>query len=80
MDNVSSGAAGAGSIIALGVIYRIYQAINHHKVKSTCMNKEFSASIDIDPTTPPKKDISIKIDESNRAGNNTHPERDITRG
>jgi hypothetical protein len=79
MDNISSGAAGAGSIIALGVIYRIYLAINHHKVKSTCMGKEFSASIDIDETTP-KKDISIKIDEPHRTGNNTHSERDITRG
>lgn len=79
MDNVSSGAAGAGSIIALGVIYRIYLAVNHHKVKSTCMGKEFSASIDIDQTTP-KKDITIKVDEPDRTGNNTHPERDSTRG
>lgn len=79
MDNISSGAAGAGSIIALGVIYRIYLVVNHHKVKSTCMGKEFSASIDIDETTP-KKDISIKIDELSRAGNNTHSERDSTRG
>ena len=80
MDNISSGAAGAGSIVALGVIYRIYQAINHHKVKSTCMGKEFSASIDIDATTPTKKDITINVDESSRAGNITHSERDAPRG
>lgn len=76
MDNISSGAAGAGSILALGIIYRIYKAINHHKVKSTCMGKEFSASIDIDETqTTPKKDITIKVDEpSDRARNSTNPQ------
>ena len=74
MDNLSSGAAGAGSIVALGLIYRIYLA-----VKSTCMGKEFSASIDIDQTTP-KKDITIKVDEPDRAGNTTHSERDAPRG
>jgi hypothetical protein len=74
MDNISSGAAGAGSIIVLGIIYRIYKAVNHHKVKSTCMGKEFSASIDIDETTP-KKDITIRVDEpSDRARNSTNPQ------
>ena len=74
MDNISSGAAGAGSILALGIIYRIYKAINHHKVKSTCMGKEFSASIDKTQTTP-KKDITIKVDEpSDRARNSTNPQ------
>jgi hypothetical protein len=79
MDNLSSGAAGAGSIVAVGLIYRIYLAVNHHKVKSTCMGKEFSASIDVDQTTP-KKDITIKVDESSRTGNITHSERDAPRG
>jgi hypothetical protein len=61
MDNLASGGIGASVVIAIGICYKVYQAINHHRVKSTCMGKEFSASIDIDETTP-KKDISIKVD------------------
>jgi hypothetical protein len=79
MDNISSGAAGAGSVVILAILYRIYLAVNHHKVRSTCMGKEFSASIDIDQTTP-KKELTIRVDEPDRTGNNTHPERDPPRG
>ena len=79
MDNISSGAAGAGSVVILGIIYRIYLAVNHHRIRSTCMGKEFSASIDIDQTTP-KKDTVVKIDEPSGTGNNTHSERDAPRG
>ena len=67
MDNLASGGIGASVVIGLGIFYRLYLAINHHKLKSTCMGKEFSASIDIDETTP-KKDLSIRVDgASNRA-------------
>ena len=80
MDNLSSGAAGAGSVLTLALIYRIYLAINHRKVKSTCMGKEFSASIDIDETTP-KKELTIRVDEpSDRARNTANSERDPPRG
>jgi hypothetical protein len=80
MDNLSSGAAGAGSVLTLALIYRIYLAINHRKVKSTCMGKEFSASIDIDQTTP-KKELTIRVDEpSDRARNTANSERDPPRG
>ena len=79
MDNLSSGAAGAGSVLTLALIYRIYLAVNHHRIKSNCMGKEFSASIDIDETTP-KKDITIKVDEpSDRARNTANSERDTSR-
>jgi hypothetical protein len=71
MDNITSGGIGASIVVCLGLCYKIYQAINHHKVKSTCMGKEFSASIDIDETTP-KKDLSIRVDG---ASNRTDPER-----
>ena len=72
MDNLTSGGIGAGTVIGLGLAYRLYKAINHHKVKSTCMGKEFSASIDIDETTP-KKELTIRIDG---VANRPHTERD----
>ena len=61
MDNLTSGGIGAGTVLGLGLAYKLYKAINHHKIKSTCMGKEFSASIDIDETTP-KKELTIRID------------------
>jgi hypothetical protein len=61
MDNLTCGGIGASVVICLGICYKVYLAINHRKVKSTCMGKEFSASIDIDETTP-KKDLTIRID------------------
>ena len=72
MDNLASGGIGASVVIGLGICYKVYLAINHHKVKSTCMGKEFTASIDIDTTTP-KKDLTIRIDG---ASNRTDSERD----
>lgn len=72
MDNLASGGIGASVVIVIGLCYKVYQAINHHKVKSTCMGKEFSASIDIDETTP-KKDLTIRIDGTSHR---TNPERD----
>jgi hypothetical protein len=71
MDNIASGGIGASVVICLGICYKVYLAINHHKVKSTCMGKEFSASIDIDETTP-KKDLTIRVDG---ASNRTDSER-----
>jgi hypothetical protein len=71
MDNITSGGIGASVVLALGICYKVYLAINHHKVKSTCMGKEFSASIDIDETTP-KKDLTIKVDGTS---DRTDPER-----
>lgn len=59
MDSYASGGLGAGVVIALGVAYRIYLAINHHRVRSNCCGREMSASIDIETTTPP--DLKIKI-------------------
>jgi hypothetical protein len=61
MDNITSGGIGAGTVVALGLAYKLYLAINHHRIKSTCMGKEFSASIDVDETTP-KKELTIRVD------------------
>ena len=72
MDNLASGGIGASVVIALGICYKVYQAINHHRIKSKCMSKEFSASIDIDETTP-KKDLAIRVDG---IANRTDTQRD----
>jgi len=60
-NSLASGGVGAGIIVGLGILYKIYQAINHHRIKSTCMGKEITASIDIDETTP-KKNTETSID------------------
>jgi hypothetical protein len=55
MDNYASGGIGAALMLALGVAYRIYTAVNHRRVRSTCCGKELSASIDVEDTTPAEK-------------------------
>jgi len=53
MDNLSSGGIGAASVIALGVAYRVYVAVNHHRVRSNCCGKQMVVSVDVEETTPP---------------------------
>jgi hypothetical protein len=52
MDNYATGGIGASIVIVLGILYRIFNTVNHHRVRSECCGKYFSASVDIDPTTP----------------------------
>jgi len=54
MDSYASGGIGATAVIVMGIIYRIYLSINHHRIRSTCCGREVSASIDIEDTTPKK--------------------------
>ena len=61
MDNpYASGGIGAGAVVAVGVLYRVYLAVNHHRVRSNCCGKEVVVSVDIEKTTPPP-DIKIRI-------------------
>jgi hypothetical protein len=52
MDNYTSGGIGAGVVVALGIAYRVYQAVNHHRVRSNCCGKEIVVSVDVEKTTP----------------------------
>lgn len=52
MDNFTSGGVGASVVVVLGVLYKIYTAINHRHIRSRCCGKEFDASIDVDDSTP----------------------------
>jgi hypothetical protein len=71
-NNLASGGVGASIVIGLGILYRVYLVINHHRIKSTCMGKEISASIDIDETTP-KKNNEVSIDVATGARNPPNP-------
>jgi hypothetical protein len=55
MDNYSSGGIGAAILIVIGIAARLILMINHHRIKSECCGKRFSAAIDIQPTTPETK-------------------------
>jgi len=60
MDNYGAGGIGA-SVIAVAVM--IYHAINHKRVRSTCCGKVWSASVDVEETTP-----KIAIPSKNESG------------
>ena len=66
MDNYTAGGIGAGAVFALGVLYRVYVAVNHHRVRSNCCGKEVVVSVDVEETTPPTV-LKIKApDEKDR--------------
>lgn len=60
MDNYASGGIGAGAVVVLGILYRVYLAVNHHRVRSNCCGKELVVSVDVEQTTPPK-DLKINV-------------------
>jgi len=64
MDSYTSGSIGAGSVVALGIAYQIYKAINHHRVRSNCCGKEVVVSVDVERTTPPAQ-LKIKVPVEN---------------
>lgn len=59
MDNYASGGIGAGAVVVLGILYRVYLAVNHHRVRSNCCGKELVVSVDVETTTPPDLKINI---------------------
>jgi hypothetical protein len=61
-STLASGSIGGVSVaLILGIAYILYNAINHRRCRSMCCNKEISASIDIENTTPP---IVAKLQEN----------------
>ena len=57
---VESFGIGTGAMVVLGIAYRIYLAVNHHRLRSVCCNRACTTSIDVEETTP-SKDLKIKI-------------------
>ena len=60
MDNLASGGIGASAVLALGLAYRVYVAVNHRRVRSNCCGKEIVVSVDVERTTPPTE-LKIKV-------------------
>ena len=61
MDSVASGGIGASIVVGLGIAYKVYTAVNHHRIRSTCCGKNLEASIDVEETTPKKPELKITI-------------------
>ena len=57
MDSYSAGGLAAGITLAMWIAHTLYININHRRVVSKCCGKIFSASIDIDETTPRQNQI-----------------------
>jgi len=57
---VESFGIGTGAMVVLGIAYRIYLAVNHHRLRSVCCNCACTSSIDVEETTP-AKELRIKI-------------------
>ena len=58
--NLESFGIGTGAMAVLGIAYRIYLAVNHHRVRSVCCNRACITQIDVEETTP-SKELKIKI-------------------
>jgi hypothetical protein len=76
---LASGGVGASVVVAIGILYKVYLAINHKRIKSTCMGKEITASLDIDETTP-KKNNEASVDVAAGTRNTPHPVGGTARG
>lgn len=53
-----------GSVAILAILYQVYKAVNHHRIRSKCCGRQLDASIDIDTT--PATPLPEKNGESSR--------------
>jgi len=49
MDNYASGGIGASVIVFAGILYRL---LNHKRIRSNCCGRIWTASVDIENSTP----------------------------
>ena len=68
MDNYASGGIGASIMVGLGIAYKVYTAVNHHRIRSNCCGKNLEASIDVEETTPKKPELKISIPNATAEG------------
>jgi hypothetical protein len=68
MDSYASGGIGASVVVALGIAYKVFSAVNHHRLVSRCCGKVLEASIDVDETTPKDKKPDTVVDVSRGEG------------
>jgi len=55
MDSFASGGIGASIIIALGVGYKIYLALNHKRSRCNLCGRKIEVSFEVDEITPKSK-------------------------
>jgi hypothetical protein len=58
--SLESFGVGTGAMAVLGILYRVYLAVNHHRLRSVCCNRACITQIDVEETTP-AKELKIKI-------------------
>ena len=52
-------------VFAGGLLYKVYMAINHKRIRCNLCGKEMEASIDVDETTPPRDRAERKFEKNN---------------
>ena len=61
MDSAALQTSGVsiGGVAILAILYQVYKAVNHHRIRSKCCGRQLDASIDIDttPSTPAQDGI-----------------------
>jgi len=62
MDTYQSGGVGAAVVFALGILYKVLTEINHRRIRSNCCGKLFTASIDVETTTPTEEKTNPILD------------------
>ena len=64
MDNYASGGVGAVSVLVLGLLYKLYQIINHRRIRSNCCGKILVVAVDIDSTSTTPRHNQILPEQS----------------
>jgi len=62
MDTYQSGGVGAAVVFALGILYKVLAEVNHRRIRSNCCGKLFTASIDVETTTPTEEKNNPIVD------------------
>jgi hypothetical protein len=60
--SLESFGVGTGAMAFLGILYRVYLAVNHKRVKSVCCNQACVSQIDVEETTPGELKIKIPVE------------------
>jgi hypothetical protein len=61
MDNYASGGLGASVIVFAGILYRL---LNHKRIRSNCCGRIWTASVDIENSTPKiEREKSIQTED-----------------
>jgi hypothetical protein len=66
-SNWISGSVGFSITFFMALLYKLYQNINHHRIRSNCCGKLLVASVDIEETTPQRPDLHIKTPPNQNA-------------